>query len=112
MDVEFLNDKITEVGARIRETRLVNGKEVTEDFEITEYVENDHVRIVNDSHGTVWDSVFQVTTESGQTILTLTMDARPHKLVSRITVPLLKGVIANAIGKDLDLVKEWCEREK
>lgn len=30
------------------------------ELEVTEFVENDHVRYVTDSHGTVWDTVMSV----------------------------------------------------
>ena len=44
--VEFLTDQKTGVGTRFRETRLMGGKEASTELEVTEYVENDRVRIV------------------------------------------------------------------
>ncbi len=108
--VDFLSDVKTGVGTRFRETRLMKGKEAETELETTEYVENDRVRMVADSHGTVWDTVFSVTESGGVTHLTLSMDARPHELLSRLTVPLIKGMVRKAVEGDMDLVKEYCER--
>ena len=60
VDVEILSETRRGVGTRFRETRLMGGKEATAEMEVTEYVEGDRVRIVSDTGGTVWDSVFTV----------------------------------------------------
>jgi hypothetical protein len=60
VNVEFLSDAKSGVDTRFRETRVMKGKKVTTELEVTEYVENSHVRLVADSHGTVWDSLFTV----------------------------------------------------
>jgi carbon monoxide dehydrogenase subunit G len=67
--VEFLSDAKTGVGTRFRETRLMNGKEMTTDLEVTEYVDNDRIRLVADSGGTIWDTLFTVRTEGEHTVL-------------------------------------------
>ena len=107
---EFLSDVTSGLGTRFRETRLMNGKETITELEITEYVENDRVRIVADSHGTVWDTTFDVMSEGGKTTLTLTMDAKAYKLLSKLMNPLIKGMIKKAVEKDMDLVKVFCEQ--
>lgn len=106
---EFLSVVNRGVGARFRETRLMNGKETTTDLEITEYVENDRVRMVAKSHGTVWDTLFTVTSEGGSTTLTTKMDARADKLLPRVMNPLIRGITAKAVERDMDLVKAFCE---
>ena len=60
MKIEYLSDKKNGVGTRFRETRLMKGKEAVTELEVTEYIENERVRFVADSHGTVWDTVFTV----------------------------------------------------
>ncbi len=108
--VEFLSDVESGVGCRFRETRLMKGKEAITEVETTAYAANDRVRMVADSHGTVWDTVFAVTSVDGITTLTLSMDARPHKLLPRLINPLIKGMVARAVERDMDLVKEFCEK--
>jgi len=58
--IEFLSECVSGAGTRFRETRRMLGKENVTEPEVTEYVENDRVRMVAGSHGTVWDSVFVV----------------------------------------------------
>ncbi len=107
---EFLSDMEIGVGTRFRETRLMKGKESVTELEVTEYVENDHARMVADSHGTVWDTVFSVKEEEGHTVLTMTMDARAYKLMPKLMNPLIKGMITKAVESDMDQVKAYCEK--
>lgn len=58
--IEFLSEQKEGVGTRFRETRLMKGREASADLEVTEYESSRHVRLVADSHGTVWDCVFQL----------------------------------------------------
>ena len=45
------------------------------------------------------------------TELNLTMEARPHTLLARITMPLIKRMIGRALEKDMDAVKRYCETD-
>jgi len=74
----------------------IKGGEATEEMEVTEFVENYRVRIVCDSHGTVWDSLFGVTSVDGQNELTLTMDANARKFMTRLMNPMIKGMLGRA----------------
>lgn len=110
--IEFLTESKTGVGTRFRETRVMKGKEVATELEVTEYVENDRVRMVADSHGTVWDSLFTVKSENGKTNLTLIMEARAYQFLPRLMNPLIKGMVAKAVGMDMDMVKAHCESQQ
>ena len=110
INVEFLSDVKSGIGTRFRETRLMNGKEATTELEVTEFVENDRVRMVTDSHGAIWASVFTVKRVDGHTELTLVMDARPHKFMQKMMIPMIKGMISKALEKDMDAVKTYCEK--
>jgi len=107
---EILSDVKSGAGTRFRETRLMKGKEATTELEVTEYVENDRVRIVADTHGTVWDTVFTVAPVGGQTKLTMTMDAKAHKLLPKLVNPLVMRMIRKALESDMDSVKAYCEK--
>lgn len=109
VSVDILSDTTKGVGTRFRETRLMNGKEATTELEVTEFVENEHVRLVADTHGTVWDSVFSVKETNNQTELKLVMDARAYKLLPKMVNPFIKGMIMKALEKDMDSVKAYCE---
>ncbi len=110
MDVEFLSDQKSGVGTRFKETREINGREASTELEVTEYEENDHVRIVSDSHGTIWDSLFSVKKVDGNTELTLVMDAKAYKFLPKLLIPIMKFFIKKEISKDMDAVKVYCEQ--
>ena len=107
---EFVSDVTSGVGTRFRETRLMKGRQATTELEVTEYVPNDHVRIVSDTGGTLWDTVFTVRPDGGQTRLDMVMDAHAHKFIPKLINPLIKGVIKKAIEDDMDAVKAYCEK--
>lgn len=108
--VEFLTEQRVGVGTRFRETRLVHGKEAATELEVTEYEPHEHVRLVADSHGCVWDSTFTTKpNDDGGTELTLVMEARPYKWTARLMTPLVSWMIKGAVAKDMDAVKAHCE---
>lgn len=109
VDVEILSDVTNGKGTRFRETRIMNGKKASTVLEVTEYVENERIRLVADSHGTVWDSIFTVTESDGQTELKLEMEAKAYKLLSKLLNPLMKGAMKKALQKDMEAVKSYCE---
>jgi len=108
-NVEFLTESRTGVGTRFRETRIMKGKEVDTELKVTEYAENDHIRLVADEGGTIWDTLFRVRQEGTSTILEMTMDSRPHRLIAKFVNPLIRGMVRNAVEQDMDAVKEYCE---
>ena len=64
--VEFLSEVKSGVGARFRETRMMMGREASTELEVTEYVENERVRIVSEAGGALWDTVFTVVRRTGR----------------------------------------------
>ncbi len=109
VDFEITSDEKSGVGTQFCEVRLMRGKETSTALEITEYNLNERVRIVTDSHGTVWDTIFSVKPANGKTELVITMSAKAHKLFPKMINPLVKGIIKKAIAIDMDFVKEFCE---
>ena len=110
VNVEFLSELRSGVGTRFRETRVMDGREASTELEVTEYVENDHVRIVSETGGAIWDTVFTVSPAGEGTELTMVMDARPQTLSARLAVPLMLRMVKGAVAKDMDAVKAFCER--
>ena len=110
MQVEFLTPSRSGVGTRFRESRAMGRRVVSTELEVTEYVADEHVRLVSDEGGTIWDTVFRVIPRGESTELTMTMDARPYRLLARIGVPLMKRFVRRAIERDMDAVKSHCER--
>ena len=110
VNVEFLSEVRSGVGTRFRETRVMNGREASTELEVTEYVENDRVRIVSEAGGAVWDTVFTVSPAAEGTELSMVMDARPRTLSARLAVPLMLRMVKGAVARDMDAVKAFCER--
>ena len=108
---EFLSEIQSGIGTRFRQTRVMKGKETSTELEVTEYVENDRIRLVtDDGQGTVWDTLFGVVTENGRTVLTMTMDANCYKWMAKIFVFFIMGMVRRAVERDMDSVKAFCEK--
>jgi uncharacterized protein YndB with AHSA1/START domain len=111
--VEFHSEQRSGVGTRFRETRLMRAKEASSVLEVTEYVPHEHVRILSDEGGAVWDTVMSIAPHGeGGSELTMRMEDRPHTLGARLVVPMIRGMIAKAVAEDMDRVKVWCEAEE
>ena len=111
VSVEFLSEARSGVGTRFRETRRMGKREMQTELEVTELVPNERARMVADSHGTVWDTLFTVRPAGDKTELEICMDARPHKLLPRLMNPLMKGVFRGGLQKHLDAVSAYCEAQ-
>ena len=110
VSVEFLTEQHKGVGTRFRETRLMGKRKASTELEVTEYVENERIRLVSDQGGTIWDTVFTVqSAPAGGVELKMVMDANAYKLAAKLFNPLIKGVIRKFIEKDMDGVKAYCE---
>ena len=108
--VEFLSEQRSGVGTRFRETRMMGKREGATVLELTECVENDHVRFVSDAGGTIWDTVFTVRNVSeGVVELTLVMEVRAYKLLSKLLNPLVMPMVRKAMAKDMEAIKNFCE---
>jgi uncharacterized membrane protein len=111
-EVDFLTDQRRGVGTRFTETRVLRGRQASSTLEVTEYVEDDRIRLVSDEGGTIWDTVFTVSpveSNPGRTELRLAMDARPYTFLAKIVNPLTKAIIRRSIEGDMDAVKAFCE---
>ena len=109
VDIEFLSERRFGAGTRFRETRLQSGKEATTELEITECAANQRLRIVTDSHGTIWDSLFSFRQVAEGTELTLTLAARAHQLAAKLMTPLVMPAVRSAVESDLEMLKQYCE---
>ena len=110
-NIEFLTDQQHGAGTRFRETREMNGKPTTVDLEVTEFIENERVRIVSDAGGTVWDTVFTVRPLADSVAMHMVMEAHAHKFMAKLINPLIRGMVAKAVESDMDAVKAYCESE-
>jgi len=97
-------------GTKFRETRIMNGKEAGTVLEVTELVENQHVRLASDAGGTIWDTVFTVRQESDGVKMNMKMNARPYSFPAKAMIPMIMGIVSKAVEHDMDSVKTFCEQ--
>ena len=110
VNVEFLSEQRRGVGTRFAETRRMKNREETVVLEVTEYNPPKSVRIVSDTHGTVWDTTFTVIPTSETTCrLTLTMEVRAYKWLAKVMNLFIMGMVTRHIEADMDQVKSACE---
>ena len=108
--VEFLTPQRSGVGTRFRETRTMQGKEVSSTLKVTEFVDGERLRLVSHQGGTVWDTVFTVREVEDQTELTIVMRSRARHLGAGLLNPLFRGALKKALAQDMDAIKSFCER--
>ena len=106
---EFLTSQKTGKGTKFKETRIMQGKSHVNILEITEYDAPRKVVMVADTNGTVWTTLFEFEEQEHGTLLTLSMDAKAYKWFPWLLNPLIKGMIANAIEEDMNLLKGYTE---
>jgi len=109
VNIEFLSERQSGVGTRFIETRIMNGKDSKTELEVTEFNENERIRMVADSHGTVWDSIFTIKPTENKVVLTLSMDAKAHKLLPKLLNPVMKGLYKKGLEKHMDALQNFCE---
>lgn len=109
VSIEFLSELKFGLGTRFRETRLMNGKPVTTELEVTEFVPDSSIRLVANTHGTIWDTLFTVAATGKDAVLGMTMVARTDRLLSKVLNLLIHPMVFRAISRDMDAVKIFCE---
>jgi hypothetical protein len=65
---------------------------------------------VSGAGGAIWDTIYTVSTVDDQTRMEVVMDARPYKLMARIMIPFIKGMVGKFMAKDMDAVTAYCDR--
>lgn len=108
VSVEFQSEQRTGVGTRFRETRRMGKREMATDLEVTEFVDNERARMVADSHGTVWDTVFTFVPSARGTAFAMEMDARGHKLFNRIMNRIMSPMFRRGMLKHLVQLERYC----
>ncbi len=107
---EFVSEQRSGLGTVFRETRSLRGREMTFELQVTEYETDRKVRMVTESHGTVWDTLFEVEPDGEHTRLIVSSDAISERLLPKIRNWLFRGMMAKAVANDLDLLKAYVER--
>jgi len=107
--VERLPGPLEGVGARFKETRKHGKKDMTMEFEVTEYDAQNSQRIKCMEHGTMWDSRFTFKGAAGGTLVRIEMNALGMSMLPRLLNPLMKPLFRKGIQGHLDAVHEFFE---
>jgi uncharacterized protein YndB with AHSA1/START domain len=114
--LEVLTEGEVGTGTRFRETRVMYGREATEEMEITAFEPPSRYTVEANSHGVRYISTFHfVDHPSGGTQVTMTFDGQPQtlsaKLLGGLMKPMIKKAILRSVTQDLEELKDTIERE-
>lgn len=110
--VEMLTDGPVQVGTRFRETRVMFGKEATEEMEIVEFNAPTNYVLHAESHGSKYRSEFRFEPAPDGTKLIFNFEAEPQTTFAKVMGFLMKPMMKKMLdlcGKDLDAVKAHIE---
>ena len=109
LDIEFLSEQHSGVGTRFRETRRMGSRQMDTELEVTVFEPPRRARMVADSHGTVWDTLFEVDPAGTRVTLSMTMEARSRRLFPKLINRLFAGRYRDGMEKHIEAVKTHSE---
>ena len=111
--VEVLTEGEVGVGTRFRETRVMFGKEASEEMEIAEFDRPSLLVYTAASHGCSYRSTHRLVEKDGGTELSLEFDGKGVSLMGKVMSGLMgwmmKGACRKAMSKDLAELKSALE---
>lgn len=110
--VEMLTGGPVGQGTRFRETRVMFGREATEEMEVVSFDAPSSYALGAESHGTRYLSTFTLSEKHRGTEVHLLFEATPLTLVAKIMSFLMKPMIKKVMAecsKDLDDIKRAIE---
>lgn len=112
--VEILSDVTQGEGLRWRETRVMFGKEATEEMEISKFEPNRSYEVVAASNGTEYHSIYTFTENANGTMVEMVFTGKPVTLLTKLMTPfayLFKNTTKKALEADMDDLKVVCEEK-
>lgn len=111
--VDMLSEGPVGVGTRWKETRVMFGKEATEEMWITEFVENESYTVEAESCGAKYKTLFKFEhVDNYTTDVNMEMQVTPVSFAAKLMAPLsffMKGMVVKAIRKDIKDASAVCE---
>lgn len=110
--VEMLTDGPVGLGTRFKETRIIFGREATEEMEVTEFGMNEKLTVSANSCGSHFKTMFRFQAAGDQTDVNVEMHIQPLTWLAKLMWPigfLMKGTMTKMIIADFDQTKAWCE---
>jgi carbon monoxide dehydrogenase subunit G len=113
--MEVLTSGPVGVGTRFRETRVMFGREATEEMTITAFEPPKGYTLSAESHGSRYHTELSFAPEGQGTRVTFTFQGTPVTLMARVMSVLMRPMINSAMkacAKDLDDIKAAIERDR
>ena len=110
--IEVLTDGAVGKGTRFRETRIMFGKETTEEMEITQFSPNESYLVEAESCGAHFQTDFRFTSEGISTLVEMEISSRPITLFAKLMSPLgflMAGTMKKCLLDDMKQLKSHCE---
>ena len=111
--VEVLSEVSQGVGTRWRETRVLFGREATEEMEISAFQPHHSYEVVASSRGFDYHSQYTFAEAEGGTQVGLVFSGKATSLPARLMSPLgalFKKATQQALEADMDQLKALCEQ--
>lgn len=108
----LLSDGPVGVGTRFRETRVLFGKQATEEMEVTEFVFPLRYTVEADSCGSHFKTTFRFSPGDGGTDVFVDIEVEPRSLAARLMRPLsalMLRPMRKCMEQDLDDLREVAE---
>ncbi len=111
--VKMLTDGPVGVGTKFEETRVMFGREATEEMEVTAFEPNKLYTVSADTCGARFDSTFHFKSDAAGTRVEMQLATRATTMMARLMWPigkLMMGSMKKMMQTDMDNVKAVCER--
>lgn len=111
--IEMLSPGPLAVGTRFRETRVMYGREATEEMTVAELEAPRRFVLTAFNHGTAYRVEHQFEPQGGGTRMTLAFEGRPVGLVAKLFLPLgllFVGSVRRQLAADLADLQREAER--
>jgi carbon monoxide dehydrogenase subunit G len=111
--VEILSDVKQGKGTHWRETRVMFGREATEEMEISAFNPNQSYEVVAESRGMKYHTIYTFTSNGDITRVEMVFSGKPMTLVAKLMSPLgmlMQGPARKALDADMDDLKRVAER--
>ena len=111
-NIEFLTDGPVGVGTRFKETRVMFGREATEEMTVTDFQPNQAYTIGCESCGCEYRTEFRFHPHGAGTEVEIEMETRALTLFAKILSPLsrlMAGTVKKCVDQDLEDLKVGLE---
>lgn len=110
--IEMMTEGPVDKGTRFRETRIMFGKETTEEMEVTRFVPNESYLVEAESCGAHFQSEYRFTSKGDSTLVEMEMTSHPVSLFAKLMSPLgflMAGTMKKCMLDDMQQLKKYCE---